>query len=641
MNAIEKLRMLSPGLAEKTREKLLGDFASFCRRAWKEIEAKPLDWSWHHQLVAEHLQLLYTREIRRLVISMPPRGLKSRLVSVLFPAWCWAKDPSLSFALTSYSDSLSEELNVIRRNLLQGTWFQSMFPGQVQFAADQNRKEQYMNTARGMMLATSTEGVLLGKGFDFILVDDALSPQQSYSDLERENVNRHFDSTVRSRLNEPERGGIVVIAQRLHERDLIGHILENEPNTWVHVNLPMEAEADEQIVFPVSGKVLERKAGDLLHPARWPAKWCEKQKVTIGSYLWASQFQQRPAPPGGAIFQQQWFQTYKREPEKGTTIVSIDTAYSVKKTADYSAASVWRAHEGKYFLLYVWRERCEYPRLKRVVEELCEGWNPEAVVIEEKASGQSLLQSLQLETSLPVVGFQVDTDKVSRAHSVTALFESGRVYFPQLDAAPWLPAFLHELELFPTGAHDDMVDTVTMGLAYLRKQQYTGGLTLVERLKVKGEAWLRGDFTPKKKSSSGNGKPTSKETAVPTACLHCGSHDLESCGTGPSTRLHCRSCGQYSWGELYQYPCPKCGNLFTTQIGQVERRCHCGHQFFPGVEPREAEPLGCKPGCPAFVKQWAGGRIMCGNCHGYHTTAPAVMGATFAQYEARRNRFWS
>src|ERR1700676_3555544 len=214
MNPLESFR-------ERTRQKLLDDFGVFCRRAWREIEPKELQWSWHHELVCEYMQLCYEREITRLIITQPPRSLKSKLISVFFGAWVWARTPGESFILTSYSDSLSEELNIARRTLLMSEWFQSTFPGKVQFSADQNRREQYKNTAGGQSIATSVWGVLTGKGADYLLVDDILSPQQSYSDLERENGNRFFDSTLRSRLNEPTTCVIVIICQRLHEADLV------------------------------------------------------------------------------------------------------------------------------------------------------------------------------------------------------------------------------------------------------------------------------------------------------------------------------------------------------------------------------------------------------------------------------------
>jgi predicted phage terminase large subunit-like protein len=458
------------GYRERNREKLLSDFPSFCRRAWREIEpSKELQWAWFHELVAEWLQVCYEGETTRLIITMPPRALKSRLVSIFFPSWCWAKSPGQSFILVSYSDSLSEELNIVRRNLLTSRWFEETF-GKIQFSADLNRREQFANVQGGHMIATSVEGTLTGKGSDYIICDDLLSPQQSYSDLERINSTRFFDSTLRSRLNSPTEGRIICISQRLHQSDLPGVLLENEPGVWEHVCLPMECEQDEEIVFPLSGRIVHRKQGDLLHPQRWPESWCKKTKSTIGSFLWSSQFQQKPGIAGGSIFRNEWFQEYDKLPERGRTIVSLDSAFSTRRTADYSAASVWLVHDGKYFLTWMWRGRVAFPELKKITENLYETWNPDIILVEEKGSGISLLQALKEETTLPVHGVQVDADKVSRAYAVTGLFESGRIYFPSKDK-PWMADFLAELLLFPNSTFDDQVDCVTMALSYLRAQQ--------------------------------------------------------------------------------------------------------------------------------------------------------------------------
>jgi len=457
-------------LRDRNTAKLSASLADFSQRAWREIEPRPIAWSWHMSLICEYLQLCLERKVKRLIITCPPRATKSRLVEVMFPSFCWQRDPSLRFIFTSYSDLLSSELSVVRRNLLSSPWFQSTFPGRVEFASDQNMKTVYENSRFGIMRASSMTGSVAGMGGDFLVVDDALSPQQAFSDVEREGVNRDFDSSFRSRLNSPDEGCIIVIQQRLHQNDLVGHLNENEPGVWTNVVIPMVCEQDTEIIFPISKRRIMRRAGDLLQPSRFPASWVAREK-SVGSYRWNSQYQQHPSPPGGAIFHVNLMRQYDELPRDGRTIIALDTAFSVKKSADYSAASVWRAREGRYHLAWAWRDRVEYPQLKAMTEELAATWQADTILIEKRASGQSLLQSLQQETSLPVVGFEIGAeDKAQRAHAVTALFESGRVFIPR--AAPWLADFLSELEMFPTGAHDDWTDTLTMALAFLREQEY-------------------------------------------------------------------------------------------------------------------------------------------------------------------------
>jgi predicted phage terminase large subunit-like protein len=463
------LNRIGPLLGLESTSRLNSSLAYFAQRAWRHVEPGPLIWNWHHNLLCEYLQLVYERKLKRLIVTIPPRMTKSKLASVIFPAWCWAKNPALSFIATSYSDQLSVEFSVARRNLLSSNWFRSAFPGRVEFAPDQNQKSVFQNTAFGVMRATSMTGAAAGVGADILIVDDPLALQSAYSDADRLAVNRDFDGAFRSRLNSPNEGCIVIICQRLHQMDLVGHLLENEPDTWKVCSLPMVAERDEEIVFPVSGRRMLRKEGDLLQPSRFSAKTVAEEK-RVNTFRWASQYQQRPSPQGGAIFKTEWLQRYDTPPTSGTRILALDTAFSVKKTADFSAASVWTANEDGFFLRHVWRGKVEYPALKMAAENLAAFWKVEAVVIEEKGSGQSLVQSLRQETRLPVVGWKVENDKVSRAYGVQALFASGKVFVPR--NAPWLPDFLNELELFPFAAHDDQVDTVTMALGYLRDQMY-------------------------------------------------------------------------------------------------------------------------------------------------------------------------
>jgi predicted phage terminase large subunit-like protein len=608
------MEMLTPeSLKQRTRETLLRSFSAFCRAAWPTIEPKGLSWGWHHELWCEHLQLAYERQELRLIFTTPPRTLKSRLISVLWPCWCWAKDPSLSFLCTSYSDSLSEELSLLRRSLLQSAWFQELFPNTVLFNPDQNQKWKYQNTARGQMFATSMAGTALGAGCDFLIVDDPLSSEMSYSDAERGNVNRAFDATFRSRLNESERGGIVIICQRLHEVDLVGHLLANEPGVWRHISLPMVAEQDEEVVFPLSGRVLERKAGDLLHPAKFSRKWCQKQQAVLGSYLWSSQYLQRPGPLGGAIFKSDWFREYTNLPESkpGMSVLSLDTAFSTKKSADYSVASAWTMYEGRFYLRYVWRDRCEYPKLKAMVQALCEDLRPEVVLVEEKGSGQSLLQSLKEETSLPVVGVTPDTDKVSRAHGVSALFESGRVFFPKDE--PWMPTFKHELELFPSSAHDDQVDSMTQALIYLRSRGYDGGiLGVVKWIKKKATLGAEPYKAPAAVLTGALGQVVSIRDK-PAKCPLCGGPRIWMAHGMDANRLvaFCNQDGSKD-GILPvatdNHHCPNHpdGHFYRIE-GGVERCKHCGdqehhrdEQAYNGATKAQTEALKEQTRNPAF-----------------------------------------
>jgi predicted phage terminase large subunit-like protein len=479
MNPLEKYR-------ERVRAKLLSDFAAFAQRAWREIEPKELQWNWHHQLIAEYLMLAHQREELRLIFCMPPRELKSRLVSVLWPAWCWAKDPGLSFILTSYSDSLSEELSVTRRNLLQSRWFQETFPNTVRFSPDQNRREQYGNLRGGMMIATSTEGTLTGKGGDFLVVDDLLSPQQSYSDLERQNANRFFDSTLRSRLNEPVRGGIVIVCQRLHEADLPGHLTESEPGVWTMVNLPMVAEADEKILFPISGKVIERKAGDLLHPARFPKSWAEKQQRTIGRLVWSSQYQQRPSPLEGNLVKASDIQFYGgkdwttgvKDPDLPATfertIISVDCTFKDKSTSDFVAILVIGVNGSRRYVRHIVNARLSLDGTENEIRAAYVNYAPvSAVLVEDKANGSAVISHLT-ENISGVIAVNPEGGKVSRMMAVSPEFQANNWFFDRTGA--WTNRAIDQLCLFPNAKNDDIADAVSQAAIWLQSHSYELGL---------------------------------------------------------------------------------------------------------------------------------------------------------------------
>jgi predicted phage terminase large subunit-like protein len=447
--------------------KLSSDLASFARRAWRELRPEPLAWNWHHDLVCEYLTLCRAGKIRRLVVNIPPRSTKSMLVSVLFPSWCWTSDPSLSFITASYSEALSVDMNLRRRNLMTGAWYQRMWPNMVQFAPDQNQKALYENTRHGLALACGAGGAVLGRGGDFLILDDFQDPGQANSSVERANSLRTFNDTFRSRFNTPAEGCIIVVQQRLHENDVSGHLLEQEPGEWVHVRVPMIADRDEVITFPISGRVIKRKDGDLLQPSRFTAKWCEQMRVCLGGAVWAGQYLQRPAPAGGAILKpSELVREQGPAPKMERTIISLDTAYSANTSADYSAAVVIGVHQKRYHILNVWRDRAEFPKLKRATVGLAEMYPGATVVIEPKASGLSLLQELRAGTGLVVVSHPISGDKIQRAHSIAPLFESHRLMVPEV--APWMADFEHECEMFPAGRHDDQVDALTLGLDYLR-----------------------------------------------------------------------------------------------------------------------------------------------------------------------------
>lgn len=418
--------------------------------------------NWHIDLIAEYLEACTRREIKRLIINMPPRYMKSIAVSVAWPAWLMGHNPSEKILAASYSSKLSIKHSLDCRLMLQSEWYQRVFPGTI-IAPDQNEKAKFQTTSRGHRFATSVGGSSTGEGGNFLIIDDPHNPKQALSDVQRETALTWYDQTFSSRLNDKKNGVVVLVMQRLHSNDLSGHLLEK--GGWEHLSIPAVAETRTIIDF---GNInIIREAGDILHPEREGEPEIEALKIALGSYAFAGQYQQRPAPAEGGIFQIPWLVRYDQPRDKYKRIVhSWDTAIKPDQINDPSCLTVWGETETRYELLQVLTKRLVYPDLKTQVLKSASEWQPDAILIEDKASGQQLLQDLKRESNLPVIGIMPDGDKITRASAVSAMFEAGKVALPK--QAHWLAAYESELLTFPNAPHDDQVDSTTQFLNWVR-----------------------------------------------------------------------------------------------------------------------------------------------------------------------------
>lgn len=282
--------------------------------------------NWHLDYVVEHLEAVTAGEITRLVINMPPRYAKSLLASVFWPTWEWIRHPGGRWIFASYADLLAIKHSVDRRTVIQSSWYQRRWGQQVQLAPDQNVKGEFLNTRRGHMIATSIGGSITGKGGNRIVVDDPHNPTQAESDAQREAALAYFTRTLSTRLDNKNTDAIVVVMQRLHERDLSAVCLDLG---FTHVCLPAEAETQTRLVFPRSGRVHDRSPGDVLWPEREGPAVLAKQKAQLGSAAYAGQYQQRPAAAGGLIFRREWFRLYDELPPLHQYAQSWDMAFKM------------------------------------------------------------------------------------------------------------------------------------------------------------------------------------------------------------------------------------------------------------------------------------------------------------------------
>jgi hypothetical protein len=290
---------------------LRNDFVAFVERGFFELNPEAeFQHNWHIEAIAERLEECRTGKLRRLIINVPPRSLKSHMASISFPAWLLGRNPSAQIICVSYAQDLSDKLAGDCRSLMAARWYREVFPW-TRLASRRQAVHDFGTTAKGCRLATSIGGALMGRGADMIIIDDPLKPDEALSETQRATVNNWYDHTLVSRLNDKSDGCIILIMQRLHEDDLVGHVLAQQGD-WHVLKFPAIAQEDETHVVhtPRGRKIFMRKAGEALHPSRESLGTLATIREIQGEYNFAGQYRQAPAPLGGGIVKTSWFKSY-------------------------------------------------------------------------------------------------------------------------------------------------------------------------------------------------------------------------------------------------------------------------------------------------------------------------------------------
>jgi predicted phage terminase large subunit-like protein len=459
----------------------LGDFV---RQAWPVVEpSTPFVPGWHIDAIVEHLEAVTRGEIRNLLINVPPRHMKSLLVSVFWPAWEWIRWPERRWLFSSYAASLSIRDSLKCRRLIESPWYQERWADRFALTSDQNTKGRFDNDRSGYRLATSVGGSVTGEGGDRLVCDDPHKVDEVESDGVRKAAIDWWDVAMSTRVNNPKTSSMVIVMQRCHQRDLSGHLLEK--GGWEHLSLPAEYEGPSRVTS--SGFSDPRgQIGELLWPERFGPEEIESLKRSLGSYAAAGQLQQRPSPAGGGIFKRHWFRYFQprgmnlpavivRLPDGSTTSIpaidvprqveeqaqSWDCAFKDLDTSDYVVGQMWARIGAQFLLGDQVRGRLDCPGTVKAVREMTQKWpGTVAILIEDKANGSAVIQMLSHEVPgiLPV---NPSGGKIARAQAISALVEAGNVYLPHPEYAPWVNDFIEECAQFPNGAHDDQVDAMT------------------------------------------------------------------------------------------------------------------------------------------------------------------------------------
>jgi len=431
--------------------------------------------NWHVDAMASRLQDCATGKIRRLIINVPPRYMKSLTASVGLPAWILGRDPSARIIAASYAEELALKHSHDCRAVMQSDWYARMFPA-TQLSPTRNAVKEFETTRGGYRMATSVGGSITGRGGDYLILDDPLKPDEALSEAMRRRVNTWYDSVLYSRLNNKNTGTIIIVMHRLHEDDLVGHVLESEP--WEVLSIPAIAETDEVVAYnSLRGAERHvRRAGDILHPDFESVDALARMRKTIGEYNFAGQYQQAPAPLGGGMVKLDWLVRYADGdlPKFDQIVLSVDTAIKPTELADYSAFTIWGIKDAHAYLLHVFRDKMGYPKIRATTLELADRFRATVVLVEDKASGTQLIQELQEAGIHGVKAYTPKGDKVMRLHAQCATIEQGMVHVPQ--SAPWLAEYLHELTTFPGSKNDDQVDSTSQALEWLKMGQRHMGL---------------------------------------------------------------------------------------------------------------------------------------------------------------------
>ncbi len=420
--------------------------------------------NWHIHAMAHKVSQVASGEVKRLIITVPPRNLKSIIASVALPAWYLGHNPSERVVAVSYSAELAKTHANDFRRVVTDPLYQAVFPN-MRLARETDI--EIHTTLRGRRYATSIGGTLTGRGGNLFIIDDPLKPGDATSDVTREGVIEWYRSTLVTRPDDKQAARIIVVMQRIHVDVLVGYLLDSDAGFEV---LSLPAIAQSTTTYDLGGgRTHTREKGDLLHPTHEPAEVLRDIKKNMGSMQFSAQYQQAPEPAGGKIIKRKmlkYYSTVERQPTD-RIVLSWDIALSEQEAADYSACVVLINRGDSYYVHNVIRGKFPFDKLKEKIIEVKERYGRAAsLVIEESPISHGLIQSLR-EKHINVVDIKPDRDKQSRLISQIDLFEGGSVLLPK--DAPWLDAFVAELLSFP-GRHDDQVDALSQGLAWRRAE---------------------------------------------------------------------------------------------------------------------------------------------------------------------------
>ena len=440
------------------RDEYQGNFLKFVKHVWPSFIAGN-----HHRIFAEKLEKVARGELKRLIVNMPPRHTKSEFASYLFPAWVMGQRPETKIIQATHTAELAVGFGRKVKNLIDSEVYRDVFP-ELALAKDAKASGRWSTDKGGEYYAVGVGGALAGRGANLCIIDDPVSEQDALSPTALDNIYEWYTSGPRQRLQPG--GASIIVMTRWSIRDLTAKVLQKQAeggaDKWEVVEFPA--------IFPDTDKVL------------WPEFWSREEldgvRASIPVAKWNAQYLQNPTAEEGAIVKRDWWNVWDSDepPTCSYIIQSYDTAFTKSERSDYSAITTWGVFhpddgdEAAIILLDAEKGRWEFPELKDAALRLYGEYEPDLVLIEQKASGTPLTQDLR-KMGIPVSGFTPGrgADKFSRMNACAPVFESGMVYAPE---ARWAEEVIEECAAFPNGEHDDLADSMSQAILRFRQGNF-------------------------------------------------------------------------------------------------------------------------------------------------------------------------
>lgn len=474
MELLQRARELTERLERnQSIEACEASLSHFIQQGWSNIDPSIYKHNWHIDVICEHLEAVSSGEIRNLLINIPPRCMKSITCSVAWPVWDWIRNPQRRFLNASYAQSLSVRDTLKARRLIDSIWFQQRWGDNFTLTSDQNTKQRYDNDKGGYRIATSVDGTATGEGGDIVTIDDPHSAKGAASAVQRQSVLDWFDGTMSTRLNDPDTGAFVTIMQRLHVKDLAGHIISQ--GDVVHLCLPMEYEPKH--IYHCKHDI-RTESGELLFPSHHTVDSVAKIKTKLGSKKAAGQLAQRPTQDDGDYFKRSWFKLKADFPRGAIAHCRYWDLAGTKpnpanKDPDWTVGALMHKYGGQYFITGINRFRDTPLGNRNRIKSQADSDGRGTPIHIQHDVGQSAKDQVDSYARDVLVGFAFrahqkgQRSKMQMADPFAAAAEAGNVFIIQRTHDGFgltdieIETLLDEMETFPNGTHDDQVDAVT------------------------------------------------------------------------------------------------------------------------------------------------------------------------------------